>query len=132
MALKLNLKPGERFVLNGTVLTNGDRRATLTVETRASVLRERDIMAPADATSPARRLYFTCMLAYIEPDKLSHRDTFVELMGDLIAALASPAAKLACVEASKLVLAGRHYQALAHCRTLIDYEASVMAAAPEA
>ena len=27
MPLKLSLKPGERFVVNGAVLQNGDRRA---------------------------------------------------------------------------------------------------------
>ncbi len=29
MPLKLSLKPGERFVLNGAVLANGDKRTSL-------------------------------------------------------------------------------------------------------
>ena len=39
MPLKLSLKPGERFVLNGAVVQNGDRRGTLILQNKASVLR---------------------------------------------------------------------------------------------
>ena len=55
MALKLSLKPGERFVVNGAVLQNGDRRAVLLLQNKASVLREKDIIQPEDATTPATR-----------------------------------------------------------------------------
>jgi flagellar protein FlbT len=40
MPLKLSLKPGERFVVNGAVLQNGDRRAVLLLQNKASILRE--------------------------------------------------------------------------------------------
>ena len=66
MALKLSLKPGEKFVLNGAVVQNGDRRGVLVLQNRASVLREKDIMQSEDATSPARRVYFPVMMMYLE------------------------------------------------------------------
>jgi len=44
MPLKLSLKPDEKFVLNGAVIQNGDRRATLILQNRCSILREKDIM----------------------------------------------------------------------------------------
>ena len=56
MALKLSLKPGEKFVLNGAVVQNGDRRGVLILQNRASVLREKDIMQAEDVTTPAREL----------------------------------------------------------------------------
>jgi Flagellar protein FlbT len=34
MPLKLSLKPQEKFVLNGAVLTNGDKRTSLSFKTR--------------------------------------------------------------------------------------------------
>jgi flagellar protein FlbT len=54
MPLKLSLKPGEKFVLNGTVLTNGDERIRLVIENKACVLREKDIMQPGKANTPVR------------------------------------------------------------------------------
>ena len=43
MPLKLSLKPGETFVVNGAVVRNGDRRGVLLLENQARVLREKDI-----------------------------------------------------------------------------------------
>ncbi len=54
MPLKLSLKPGERFVVNGAVLQNGDRRAVLLLQNKASILREKDIIQPEDANTPAQ------------------------------------------------------------------------------
>ena len=45
MPLKLSLKPGEKFVLNGAVLANGDKRISLVIQNKACVLREKDIIA---------------------------------------------------------------------------------------
>ena len=53
MPLKLSLKPGEKFVLNGAVVQNGDRRGVLILQNKASVLREKDIMQKK--RSPHRR-----------------------------------------------------------------------------
>ena len=49
MPLKLSLKPGEKFVLNGAVLANGDKRTSLIIQNKACVLREKDIMQPDEA-----------------------------------------------------------------------------------
>ena len=54
MPLKLSLKPGEKFVLNGAVVQNGDRRAVLVLQNKASVLREKDIICLL-YTSPSPR-----------------------------------------------------------------------------
>ncbi|MDD3838923.1 MAG: flagellar biosynthesis repressor FlbT, partial [Phenylobacterium sp.] len=66
MPLKLSLKPGEKFVLNGAVVQNGDRRGTLILQNKASVLREKDIMQPEEANTPARRIYFPVMMMYLD------------------------------------------------------------------
>jgi len=125
MPLKLNLRAHERFILNGAVVANGDRRTTLTLENGASILRERDIMTADQANTPARRVYFACMLAYIDPSDERHRTSFIDLVGEFMTAISSPVARLACIDASKSVLAGDYYRALLHCRSLIDYEDKV-------
>ena len=60
MPLKLSLKPGEKFVLNGAVLANGDKRTSLVIQNKACVLREKDIMQPKDAKTPAKFYFLSC------------------------------------------------------------------------
>ncbi len=66
MPLKLSLKPGEKFVLNGAVVQNGDRRGVLILQNKASVLREKDIMQSSEVTTPAKRIYFPVMMMYLD------------------------------------------------------------------
>ena len=123
MGLKLSLKPGERFVVNGAVLVNADRRASLVIENRASVLRERDIMQPEDADTPAKRLYFVIMLMYLdEGERRSMRATFIQLLTEFMGAVAGKDAIDACLSISAFVANGDYYKALSKCRRLFDYE----------
>ena len=68
MPLKLSLKPGEKFVLNGAVLANGDKRTSLVLQNKACVLREKDIMQPGEAVTPARRIYLPIMMMYLDAE----------------------------------------------------------------
>jgi len=123
MGLKLSLKPGEKFVVNGAVLVNADRRASLVIENRASVLRERDIMQPDDANTPAKRLYFVIMLMYLdESERKKLQETFVKLLSDFMGAVSGREAIDACLAISAHVSSGDFYKALAKCRRLFDYE----------
>ena len=59
--LVLRLAPGERVLINGAVIENGARRSHLLVITpQAHILRLRDAIDPADATTPIKRL---CLVA---------------------------------------------------------------------
>lgn len=62
--LVLRLRPFEKFLVNGVVIENGDRRARLRVVTQdAHILRVRDALHPDEANTPARRLYYIAQLA---------------------------------------------------------------------
>jgi flagellar protein FlbT len=123
MPLKLSLKPGEKFVLNGAVLMNGDRRATLVLQNKASVLREKDIMQPEGAITPARRIYFPVMMMYLGGDRAGAAyDEFVLKMTDFMGAIRNPDVLSECVTISREVMAGEYYKALMRCRRLIEYE----------
>ncbi|MEM8755375.1 MAG: flagellar biosynthesis repressor FlbT [Pseudomonadota bacterium] len=62
--LILKLGPGERFVANGVVIENGDRRARLNILTPDSkVLRLRDAIHPEEANTPVRRVCYVVQLA---------------------------------------------------------------------
>lgn len=127
MPLKLSLRPGERFVINGAVLQNGDRRAVLMLQNQASVLREKDIMQPEEAATPARRIYFPIMLLY-----LSEGDSALLLqqarlrIAEFSEAVSNPEAKRECLEIAQELDGGQFYRALTRCKRLIAYEDSVL------
>jgi flagellar protein FlbT len=123
LPLKLSLKPGEKFVLNGAVVQNGDRRASLILQNKASVLREKDIMQPDDVTSPARHVYFPVMMMYLDESAAQkHYDEFAKRLAEFMGVIANPAVLRECLEVSKYVMAKEYYKALMVTRKLVDYE----------
>jgi flagellar protein FlbT len=123
MPLKLSLKPGERFVLNGAVLANGDKRASLVIQNKACVLREKDIMQREDANTPARRVYFPIMLLYLNQDDTEeHYTEFALRMTEFMGAIHNRAALSACIDISREVMSGAYYRALMLCKKLYDFE----------
>lgn len=123
MPLKLSLKPGEKFVLNGAVVQNGDRRTTLVLQNKASVLREKDIMQPEQASTPSRRVYFPLMMMYLE-DGANNRyyDEFAQRLTEFMGAIRNPEVLADCVAISKHAMSREYYKALMMCRKLIEYE----------
>ncbi|WP_440959345.1 flagellar biosynthesis repressor FlbT [Oceanicaulis sp. LC35] len=128
MPLKLSLKPGEKFVLNGAVVENGDRRATLVLQNKASVLREKDIMQEHEVDTPAKRIYFPVMMMYLSSTSQDGLyDEFVLRMTEFMNAVGSSEILSECVSVSREVMAGEFYKALLRCRKLIQYEAKLLA-----
>ncbi|MDE2182260.1 MAG: flagellar biosynthesis repressor FlbT [Alphaproteobacteria bacterium] len=123
MPLKLSLKPGEKFVLNGAVLTNGDKKASLIVQNKACLLREKDIMQPEEANTPVRRVYLPIMMMYLDPEACAqYYDDFALRLTELMGALRNREALATCVEISRNVSHGAYYKALMLCRKLFDFE----------
>ena len=123
MPLKLSLKPGEKFVLNGAVLANGDKRTSLVIQNKACVLREKDIMQVEDADTPARRIYFPIMMMYLDSETAdTYYSQFALRMTEFMQAINDRRALALCVEISKDVMNGAYYKALVQCRNLFDFE----------
>jgi flagellar protein FlbT len=136
MPLKLSLKPHEKFVLNGAVLMNGDRRASLVIENKASILREKDIMQSEQADTPIKRIYFPIMMMYLDADaSQAYYEEFVIRMTEFMNAISNRDASALCVEISRDVLQGQYYRALMKCRKLFEFEQQrltyVLAGLPE-
>jgi flagellar biosynthesis repressor protein FlbT len=124
MPLKLSLKPGEKFVLNGAVIANGDKRASVIIQNKASVLREKDIMQQEDVDTPAKMIYFPIMMMYLDQgESPQFYEDFALRTTEFMSAVKNPDALAVCVAISKDVMAGDYYQALVKCRSLIEYEA---------
>jgi flagellar biosynthesis repressor protein FlbT len=127
MPLKLSLKPSERFVVNGAVLQNGDRRAVLLLQNKASILREKDIIQPEDANTPAKRIYFPIMMMYLDPAEANKfYDEFVLRLNEFMGAIRSTDILKECVSLSREVMAADYYKALTRCRKLLTFEQGLL------
>jgi len=126
MALRLQLRPGERLLVAGTVLRNGSQRATLWIESEAPVLREADILPPRLVRTPCERVYLALEMLYVEPAcAASHRAAYDTLAAEVRSAAPSCAPDLDAVDA--LVRAGDIYRALRRARTLLAREKELLA-----
>jgi len=127
MPLKLSLKPGERFVVNGAVMQNGDRRAVFLLQNKASILREKDIIQPEDVTTPARRVYFPIMMMYLDPAEANRFfDEFVLRLNEFMSVIGSTEVLKECVSLSREIMAADYYKALTRCRKLLNYEQGLL------
>ncbi len=125
MALTLSIKPHERLIVGGAVITNGKAKSELLIENNVPVLRGKDIMSLHEADSPCRKIYFTIQLMYVDQDNLGkHRGVFEELVHDVLQA--APSRGVALGEITALVSDGQYYQALKLTRDLIAYEQEVI------
>jgi flagellar protein FlbT len=123
MPLKLTLKPRERFVLNGGVLMNGDRRSDLIVENQVSLLRERDVLKPDEADTPIKRIYFTIMMMYMDGGlEGDYYDQFSELMTDFMCAVTTKSVVEKCHRILNDVHEQRFYTAMMMSKSLLPFE----------
>ncbi|MBM4329740.1 MAG: flagellar protein FlbT [Deltaproteobacteria bacterium] len=123
MALKITLKPHERMILGGAVITNGSSKSKLIIENNVPILRQKDILNEKEADSPSRRIYFVIQLMYVDPDNLiTHHNTYWKLIQGLVEAVPSPRVLSLIDQISSHILGNRYYQALKLARQLIDYE----------
>src|ERR1043165_2014081 len=117
MGLKVELKPGERFILGECLVTNGDQRTRLLVEGEAPILREKDIMMPEAADTPAKRIYLCLQLMYTSRDQRLHHETYFSLMQDIVQAAPSSWPHMQAI--SNHIIAGQLYKALKSAKALI-------------
>lgn len=124
MALKVELKPGERFILGESVITNDDQRTRLFIEGDAPILREKDILKLDDADTPCKKIYLVLQMMYLSAEPSSHHDIYFQLVKDLLEAAPSTAPFLDNI--NNKILTGEMYKALKEARKLIGYEQELL------
>ncbi|MCA0964120.1 flagellar biosynthesis repressor FlbT [Salipiger bermudensis] len=125
MALNLTLKPFERFVVNGCMMRNGGRKSTVTVENRADIIRETDLLKPDAASTPVRIVYFLIQNALIEP---ARRERLLKEIQTRLAALVpvfGDELRQHVFEAANNVSRGEYFTALRDLRPLMKREDEV-------
>ena len=130
MALKVELKPHEKIIIGSCVITNTDQRAKILIEgERIPILREKDILTPETADTPAKLLYLAVQLMYIAHDPQEHHPVYFDLMRDLLGAMPSSAEAIG--EINNHILSGDYYKALKESKRLIAHEARLLEIARE-
>ena len=125
MPLKLDLKTGEKMVVNGAVLENVGPSAKILVHNMASILREKEILSQEEARTPASRVYFSLQCAYMFPqNREDHLRTFRSLLADYLNAC--PSAADVGDEISEFVDINDFYKALRSSRKLIAHEVGTL------
>ncbi len=125
MSLKVELKPGEKLIIGNCVVTNSDQRTRLFIDGKAPILREKDILTPETADSPAKRVYFAVQLMYIDEDVERLRTDYFRLINDLVTA--APSTIQLVDEINNEILTGELYKALKAAKKLIQYEQELLA-----
>lgn len=127
MGLRIRLRPQERIVINGCVVTNGDRRNTITVSSFGQVLRGKDIIQPQDAITPLQKLYFAIQMLLINSNtnKETERDALrhVNRLGAVaFVSLAADEDRARLLTAMEKTHQGDYYKALAELRPITGAE----------
>lgn len=130
MSLKIDLKAGEKFIVNGAVMVAGKSGASLILQNQATFLRAKDIMQETEANTPAKRIYFVIMLMYIDPEGHDeYYSRFAGLIDEYLASTALAEVRRALMGILQQVNMKRFYQALKLCKSLIQFEGKLLAVA---
>jgi flagellar protein FlbT len=121
MALKVELRPHERIIVGNCVITNTDQRARLLIDgENVPILRERDILTPETADTPAKLVYLAVQLMYISPDPQTQHGTYFNLVREIMTAVPSSWPIIEGI--NNHIMSGDLYRALKEARKLIVYE----------
>ena len=125
MALKVELKPHERIIIGNCVITNTDQRARLLIDgDQVPILREKDILTPETADTPAKLVYLAVQLMYISPGPAASHATYFNLLRDIVTTAPSMWSIIEGININ--ILSGNLYQALKEARKLVAYEKKLL------
>jgi len=125
MALKVELKPHEKVIIGSCVITNTEQRAKLLIQgDRIPILREKDILTPETADTPAKLIYLAVQLMYLAPDPAIHHSTYFNLIRDVLSLM--PSAWPFIEDINNDIMAGDLYKALKSAKKLIAHADGVV------
>lgn len=127
--LVLKLAPNERVLINGAVIENGDRRASIAIKTpNANVLRLKDAIHPERANSPVSRVCYVAQLILSgDADPTEGRAQVIQGIEQLSQVFEDRDSRSILAAASEAAIEGNFYQTLRRLRPLLSREARMLA-----
>lgn len=128
MPLTIDLKHGDRMIINGAVIEMASPNSKIIVHNEAAILRGKEIMQQEEANTPAKRVYFALQGAYMFKDKEGEfLQAFDKYLADFLKATPS---SLEIVKTIKeLTEEDQLYKALKEAHKLMEHEEKVLSAA---
>ena len=123
MPLKINVKSGEKFVVNGAVMVAGSKGASLVLQNEATILLGKDVMQEKEATTPSRRIYFSILVMYLDQENVkNYRDAFMSYVEDFMDATTFSEVRRTLLHIVEDVNSRNYYRAMKTCKVLMNYE----------
>jgi flagellar protein FlbT len=94
------------------------------IEGASPILREKDILTPAKADTPAKRIYLAVQLMYTSRDPRNHHDVYFALVRQIVQAAPSTWSFVESI--NNQILTGNTYKALKEAKKLIAYEEGLL------
>lgn len=129
--LVLDIRPGDRMVVNGAALQFRSRTSVV-LSNRVRFLFGKQIMAPEEASTPSRRVYFAMQSAYVadeEDVRLRFRIIARDLVEEYQVATTSGTARDILRDALCDLDADRCWEAMRRVRELFAHDDAVLEAA---
>ena len=119
MALKITIKPNERIMIGGAVITNGNnQRCSLIIENKVPVMRRKDILKEDNADTLFRKIYFVIQLMYMDDKNLvKYHKMYWKLVNNIVQNV--PVIIKYIDNISEKILGGDYYRALKFAKKLI-------------
>lgn len=129
--LVLELRPGEAMIINGA-LVRFRTRSRIELVAKARFMFGKQIMAPEQADSPARRIYFALQSAYVgdETERARGLTTAHELIAAFKAATTSALAREILDRAEAAAAEDNCYLALKLARRIMNHEDTILGRTP--
>ncbi len=128
--LVLKLNPGERLLINGAVIENGDRRSRLSILTpNANILRLRDAIRPDQVSTPVSRVCYIAQLVLSgDASQFDAKRQLMRGIEQLSQAMLDDDSRMHLNAATQALLADDFYRTLKALRNLLPREARLLAA----
>jgi len=130
--LVLKLGPGERVLINGAVIENGDRRNRLSIlSPNAHILRLRDAIHPEEVNTPVRRVCYVAQLVLsgdTDPKEAQHQ--LLRGVEQLSQIFTDHDSRNQLAIATDNIVNKHYYQALKALRSLLPREQRLLNTAP--
>ena len=124
MALKVELKPGEKLIVGETLITNDKQRARFFIQGDAPILREKDILLPEEAKTMAQQVYLAVQVMYLKQDVTVTQKEYFDIIGKILQA--APSTRDLISDISTALLRDELYRALKLAKNLVEYERALI------
>lgn len=131
--LLISLKPNEKFLVNGALLSNGPKRGQICVEGDGiNVLRLSDVIHPDEVRTPVTRLY-SAIQTILSGDTpgADAEDNVERQYATLRQVFAGTEPATLLLKSYKAWVDGRTYSALCRLKPLLPVEAELLGLAPK-